>query len=289
METFKSILNEYNISSDTNKRQNIIGKIEEKLEGNVLLYIANFQHPMNSIDYMDIRPIEDTLISFKQESNIILIMNSPGGIIDIADKIVRMIRSLGSSKFIFVIPSAAKSAATMIALASDEIIMGEVSELGPIDPQIRIGEHYLSALSYTGILTRIKKWVVDEKQPLDLYKQLLVQIKPETYEQCQMAINHSKDLVRNYLKNSALKDKSTDDIDKIVDWLSNLPSHGKVITADDAIANNLSFVKKLGRHEPLWEEIWELFCRAEFYIENTKAVKLIQTKESSLAISTGMK
>ena len=289
METFNSILNEYSINSDVKKRQDIIEKIEENLGGNVLLYVANFQHPMNSIDYMDIRPVEDALISFKPESNIIFIMNSPGGIIDIADKIVRMIKSLKSSKFTFVVPSAAKSAATMIALASDEIIMGEVSELGPIDPQIRIGEQYLSALSYTGILDRIKKWVFVEKQPLDLYKQLLIQIKPEMYEQCQMAMDHSKDLVFNYLKNGALKEKSKEDIDKIVTWLSTLPSHGKVITADDAITNNLFFVKKLGRREPLWAEIWELFCRAEFYMENTKSVKLIQTKESSLAISAGVK
>ncbi len=37
-----------------------------------------------------------------------------------------------------IVPHAAKSAATMISLAADEILMSDTSELGPIDPQVPI-------------------------------------------------------------------------------------------------------------------------------------------------------
>ena len=36
------------------------------------------------------------------------------------------------------VPNMAKSAGTLIALGADRIVMGYCSELGPIDPQIRI-------------------------------------------------------------------------------------------------------------------------------------------------------
>jgi ClpP class serine protease len=35
-----------------------------------------------------------------------------------------------------IVPNIAKSAATLFALGADEILMGYLSELGPIDPQV---------------------------------------------------------------------------------------------------------------------------------------------------------
>src|SRR5262249_48776004 len=41
-----------------------------------------------------------------------------------------------TTKFVVAVPRLAKSAGTLIALGADEIHMGIISELGPIDPQI---------------------------------------------------------------------------------------------------------------------------------------------------------
>jgi membrane-bound ClpP family serine protease len=56
--------------------------------------------------------------------------------------ISKLCRESAVGKFIVVVPRRAKSAATLICCGADEIHMGQMSELGPIDPQI----DYLPAL-----------------------------------------------------------------------------------------------------------------------------------------------
>jgi hypothetical protein len=64
-----------------------------------------------------------------------LVVHSPGGSATAAEQIVNYLRTQFDSIRV-IVPLQAKSAATMIALGADEIVMGRFSELGPIDPQI---------------------------------------------------------------------------------------------------------------------------------------------------------
>ena len=65
-----------------------------------------------------------------------LLIESPGGDPHTAEKILRMFKKKFSDKFEVIVIDKAKSAATMIAIGSDLILMGPSAELGPIDPQI---------------------------------------------------------------------------------------------------------------------------------------------------------
>ena len=65
-----------------------------------------------------------------------LVLRSGGGQITPAYQIAKILKSLSRDKFIVGVPREAKSAATLIALGADEIHMGLLGELGPIDPQI---------------------------------------------------------------------------------------------------------------------------------------------------------
>lgn len=67
--------------------------------------------------------------------NILLIIQSGGGSIEPAYLISKTCKRLSKEKFNVAIPRKAKSAATLIALGANEIHMGLLSELGPIDPQ----------------------------------------------------------------------------------------------------------------------------------------------------------
>lgn len=72
-----------------------------------------------------------------QEPELDLILHSPGGSAQAAEQMVNYLRS----RFNYIralVPLQAKSAATMIALGCDEIVLGSHSELGPIDPQLFI-------------------------------------------------------------------------------------------------------------------------------------------------------
>ena len=68
---------------------------------------------------------------------LLLILLSGGGEPGSAYLIGRLCREFAKeNKLVIVVPRHAKSAATLLACAADEIHMGSLSELGPIDPQI---------------------------------------------------------------------------------------------------------------------------------------------------------
>jgi hypothetical protein len=70
------------------------------------------------------------------KKDILLLIHSKGGRIEPAYLISKTCQRRSKNKFIVAVPRKAKSAATLIALGADEIHMGLMSELGPIDPQI---------------------------------------------------------------------------------------------------------------------------------------------------------
>jgi hypothetical protein len=70
------------------------------------------------------------------DGNLDVIIESPGGDINAAYNISSLFQKYGSKNLIFIIPRWAKSAATLIACAGEEILMTPVGELGPLDPQI---------------------------------------------------------------------------------------------------------------------------------------------------------
>lgn len=74
--------------------------------------------------------------SAKKERDILLIVHSLGGSIEAGYFIGKIGKRLAKDKFVVSVPRKAKSAATLLALGADEIHMGLLSELGPIDPQI---------------------------------------------------------------------------------------------------------------------------------------------------------
>jgi len=76
-------------------------------------------------------------VSNIQERELDLFLHSPGGSPEAAEAIIEYLRTR-FDHIRAIVPLAAMSAATMMALACDEIVMGAHSQLGPIDPQLTI-------------------------------------------------------------------------------------------------------------------------------------------------------
>jgi len=81
------------------------------------------------------RAIEDQVTEPREEVAIDVWLESPGGDAHIAFKLALMLRSAAASVRV-VVPDYAKSAATLLALAGDEIYMAPGAELGPLDAQM---------------------------------------------------------------------------------------------------------------------------------------------------------
>ena len=65
-----------------------------------------------------------------------VIVASSGGDINAAYNLALLFRYYGSEELTFVVPRWAKSAATLLVCAGDKVMMTQVAELGPLDPQI---------------------------------------------------------------------------------------------------------------------------------------------------------
>ncbi len=85
-----------------------------------------------------------------------IILTTPGGVVEVVERMVDLIRAR-HSEVIFLIPDAAMSAGTVLAMSGDAIYMDEFSRLGPIDPQIVKNGKLVPALSYVAQYRRFLK------------------------------------------------------------------------------------------------------------------------------------
>lgn len=116
-------------------KKTLIQQIEKSRKSRVITYLtSDRQGPINARVAMDIIPIiSKQLQTIGKTENIDLFLYSAGGDTMVPWRLVSMIREY-CDKFSVLVPYKAHSAATMIALGADEIVMSDLSELSPIDP-----------------------------------------------------------------------------------------------------------------------------------------------------------
>lgn len=116
-------------------RSDLIKKIESARGSRVITYLtSDRQGPINAKIAMDIIPmVSRQLRAIGKSPKIDLFLYSTGGDTMVPWRLVSMIREY-CDQFSVLIPYKAHSAATMISLGADEIVMSDLSELSPIDP-----------------------------------------------------------------------------------------------------------------------------------------------------------
>ena len=87
------------------------------------------------IDLEDAQTIISAIKETPDDVPIDLIIHTPGGLVLAAMQIARAVEAHPAKVTVYV-PVFAMSGGTLIALAADEIVLGEFSMLGPIDPQL---------------------------------------------------------------------------------------------------------------------------------------------------------
>lgn len=129
-------------SSDTDIKQRFSTELKQILEDHKPLLdsycVTAILSPTDSIDSFESDRIFAALVEGNKtkDKDVLLLLLSPGGSIEPAYQISTLCKAYSRSKFIAVVPRRAKSAATLIAIGADEIHMGPLSQLGPIDPQL---------------------------------------------------------------------------------------------------------------------------------------------------------
>lgn len=116
-------------------KKTLIQEIEKIRQSKVITYVTSDRPgPINARVAMDIIPIvSKQLREIGKTSKIDLVLYSAGGDTMVPWRLVSMIREYCDT-FSVLIPYKAHSAATMISLGADELVMSDLSEISPIDP-----------------------------------------------------------------------------------------------------------------------------------------------------------
>lgn len=195
-----------NFEDLTAERKKQLKRISELRDGrDILTYASDHQtkDPQVMIDYSDLLPFQDQISNLKGKS-IDIILETPGGFAEVVEDLVNLVRSKYESVGI-IIPGYAKSAGTIFAMAGDEILMGNISALGPIDAQMISNNKRFSAEAFLEGLEKIKREVTKTNKLNPAYIPILQNISPGEIQHCENAQNFSKKLVTQWLTNYKFK------------------------------------------------------------------------------------
>lgn len=118
--------------------------LEKMFEGDVVFYYGII-HPSLEKNFRDF--LEKLTEDGKDNTRLIVILNTPGGSAETVEKLVTFTR-FHYKEVYFVVPDYAMSAGTIFCMSGDKIFMDYSSSLGPIDPQVFNGKTYVPALGY---------------------------------------------------------------------------------------------------------------------------------------------
>ncbi len=179
-------------------------------------------------------------VSNVREQELDLIIHSPGGLAEATESIVRYLRT--RFKHIrAIVPLSAMSAATMLALAADEIVMGSHSQLGPIDPQFVLATpEGPRAAPAQAIIDQFEQAKTDCKDPSNLaaWTPILRGYGPGLLAQCEHQKELAVELVGKWLaqymfsgeKGRVAKGR------KVASWFADykrFKSHGRPVRVED--------------------------------------------------------
>ncbi|WP_225782683.1 ATP-dependent Clp protease proteolytic subunit [Xenophilus sp. Marseille-Q4582] len=256
----------------------------------VILYATKWTLPdqgtppqMLSIGSGDLQGFMEVMHGVK-EDKLDLILHSPGGGIDAAAAIVDYLRK----KFTHIraiVPSAAMSAAGMIACACDEIVMGKHSFLGPSDPQFNLptplgGYRQVAAQSIIEQFERARRECLADQRNLAVWAPILSQYGPDLLVQADRASKLSRELVQQWLSRYMFKGDADADTKAATaaTWLSsheNFNSHGRHINRDELRAKGLKIVD-LEADEEEQDIFLSVFHATTHTMTDTGAVKIIE-------------
>jgi len=232
-------------------KKSLIQQIEGLRNSRVITYLtSDRQGPVNARIAGDVIPvISRQLRTIGKTPNIDLFLHSTGGDTMVPWRLVSMIREY-CDKFSVLIPYKAHSAATMIALGADEILMTDLSEISPIDPstanvfnpqdphnpQNKIPISVEDVMAYFDLAKN--KFGIKSDEDLSKIFTKFVESNPQIHPLALGNVNRTHNLIRILAKRLLKSHKSPmkeEEINKIVDdFTEKLYSHQYFIGRKEA-------------------------------------------------------
>jgi len=263
----------------------------------LIVYASAFHIPgkaqaaggMLSIDLGDKEGFQEVVRNIDAKE-VDVFLHSPGGSAEATESLVKILRA----KFTdvrFIITGSAKSAATMLAMSGNSLLMTDAAELGPTDPQEILGTGRPSpAGAILEQFARVKKEVAKDPAAIGSWLPILQQCGPSLFIECENHIKLSEKLVATWLEKymfSATPADAQKKAKKLASYLSkhsNFLSHGRRVDRKD-ILDQGAIVQRV---EDLPANVYRAIIRTHLAImatfDGTGAVKLFENSSGAALI-----
>lgn len=235
-------------------RQALIRKYQEATGRSLVAF-------RGEISPRDMVPFVDIVDDLSKKKPLDLMLSSYGGDGHTSIRIARKCRGRKSKReFRIIVPDTAASAATLLTLAADSVIMGDVSVLGPIDPQIPMPtrDRYVAAKQITGIVNDFEERAKANPRATGLYGALLVDIDGITYQEAKAAIDQTEEIVSDMLKLRRDGSHSQELTSEIAKKLQSPATHAPNIGYAEAIEAKIPAKHADTLPAEYWAMLWEL-------------------------------
>jgi hypothetical protein len=178
-----------------------------------------------------------------------LLVNSPGGAMGSSYKIALAVRQALKHITTFV-PHVAASGGTLLTLTGNEIYMGPMSHITPLDTQIYWDGAYVSATSSRRFYQRAVEWfekITPDEAPYP-QRSLTEKLDPYLMEEWSGVIETMTDYVKEVLTLSGYGDAAPQIAERLVNWY---PTHSYVINKKKAQGLGLN-VKDASEDNDAW-------------------------------------
>lgn len=237
----------------------------------------------HQISLADVQGFMET-ISGVTEKDLDLFLHSPGGSAEGAESILEYLRTQFDHIRV-VVPIAAMSAATMLALGADEIVMGAQSQLGPIDPQFTIqtpeGPRSAPGQAIVDQFELAKKECRDPAN-LPAWLPILRGYMPGLIAQCGHSLALAIELVETWLARYMFADlEEAERVEKahaVGEWFSGFSrfkSHGRRVGREEAESQGLKIVR-LDDDKALQEAVLSVHHAFKLTLSQTPTTKIIE-------------
>ena len=267
--------------ADRYQRQTLIRKIQERTKCSLICYVSGSEC---MIDASDTAPFVDLLHNIPPTSSIDLLLHTAGGVPDVAEKLMLMMRShVGRASLRIIVPDFAKSAGTLMVLGADSVAMSDMSELGPIDPQLRLFDRWQSAQNYLDAYHKHAKTL--KTDPDNIAARLMLdKLDPVTLTLCETATKRARQAAESLLKRGMFRDggnwsKTASELLDTTRWLS----HGQAISWEDARDPLIGLVVEHHAYQSdKWQDYWRLYCLQRLAVGDRQ--KLYESNYASLIL-----
>ena len=268
-------------NADRYQRQTLIRQIQDRTRRSLICYVSGSKC---MIDANDTAPFVELLHNVPPNSNVDLLLHTKGGFVDAAEKLMSIMRShVDTASLRIIVPDFAKSAGTLMVLGANSVVMSDMSELGPIDPQLWLFDRLQSAQNYLDAYhTHAAKLETDPGNIAA--KIMLTKLDPVTITLCEVVKERARQAGESLLKRGMFRNGGNWSltVSELLDttrWLS----HGRPILWEDAGDPQIGLVvEHLAYHSDEWQDYWRLYCLQRLAVGDRQ--KLYESDYVSLVI-----